>query len=634
MFDFTHRHRKLIQVVLFLIFLPFAFFGVDSYFRGRESSQAVATVGGQEISQQEFARALQERQRALQSMLQGRVDPSLLDNPALRRDALEGLIQQRLLLDTALRSGMMVGDHRLRTAISELPVFQGEGGKFSIERYRQYLKSEGQTEASFEARLRQQMLLQQLSEAYVDSAFVPRTVAERVIRLAEQQREVSQAVLRPEQFASSIKVDAAAAKKYYDANRSEFELPEKIRLEYVLLSLEDLAAKVKVEPAEVAKYYESRRAQFEKSETKARHILIAVDAGAKPDAKAKALALAEDLYGRLGKDPKEFPELAKKYSQDPGSAANGGDLGFITRGSMRDVPEFETALFGLKQGEISRPVETKLGFHIIQAAEVRGVRGKSLDEVRGEIEVELKKQLAARRFAELADKFNNTVYEQSESLKPAAELVGTELRRSDWVTRSGAADALLNNPRLLQAVFADDVLKDKRNSEAIELESGKLVSARLLEHQPASQQTFEQVSAAIEKKLAGREAARRAAEQGREKLALLRQGKEAGLAWSKPQLVSRSDAKDIAASVLRQAFKTPTLKLPAYDGVEEADGTYVILRVTQVTDPKELAADRREAYTEALRRTRGQEEFNALVASARQKAGVTISAELLEKKDR
>ncbi|MCC7484220.1 MAG: SurA N-terminal domain-containing protein [Burkholderiales bacterium] len=632
MFDFTQRNRRVIQIVLFLIFLPFVFFGVDSYFQGFDRGQSVAKVGRHEISQQEFAKALQDRQRAMQRMLKGAVDPALLDNPELRQATLESLIQRRLLLERALGSGMQVSDRELHAVIGEVPLFRDESGKFSLERYRQFLKSEGETEVGFEARMRQDLLLQQLGEAYGASAIVPRSVGERVMRLAEQQREVSEFTFRPERYVSAVTLDAGAARKYYDANRAEFEIPEQVRLEYVVLTLEDQMRQVRVDPAEVARYYESRRAQFEQAESRARHILIAVDPAADEATKNKARATAEEVYAQLKKNPAAFPDLARKYSQDPGSAEKGGDLGFITRGTLPEVPEFEAALFKLKEGEISPPVATRLGFHVIQATEVRGARGRSLDELRGQIETELRKQGAAKAFAELAEKLNNTVYEQSESLKPAAELLKTTIHTSDWVRRSGATEPLLNNPRLLQAVFSEDVLRNRRNSEVVEVAPGTLVAARVLEHRPAALQPFETVSVALAKKLTLRAAARLAAEEGKAKLAALRRGEDAGVKWGAAHLISRSDVKGLPEPVARQAFRVDAARLPGYAGVERAQDGYTLVRVTRVVDAADIAADRRAAFAEALGRARGQEEMSAYVASLRQNAGITIRAELLEKK--
>ncbi len=633
MFEFIQRHKKGIQIIfLILIVPPFAFFGVESYFQQGEEGRAVAKVGDYSISQQEFSRALQDRQRALQRMAKGRVDPAMLDNPELRFATLESLIQRRLLLDRALRAGMTVSDQQLQKVISELPVFHDEAGKFSNALYEQFLKSEGQTPITFESRLRQDLILQQLTYGDAESTFVPRTVAERLVKLAEQKREVSQFTITPERFAAQVKLEPDAAKKHYEANRSEFEIPEQVRLEYVVLSLESLMPQVKVDPAEVEKYYAANRAQFEKRESQARHILIAVDGSTDPEAKQKARAQADDIYRQLKQKPQAFPELAKQHSQDPGSAAKGGDLGFVTRGYMKDVPEFEEALFKLKEGEISPPVETKLGFHIIQATEVRGARGKTLEEMRGQIEAELKKQVAARTFAELAEKFNNTAYEQSDSLKPAAELVKTAPRQSGWVTRTRAEEPLLNNPKLLQAVFSEDVLKNKRNTEVIEAGSSTLVAARVIEHKPPAIQPFAEVQSAIEKKLVMREATRLAAEEGKAMLERLKSGKDANTAWSEPQLISRSEHKGLPETVVRQAFRVDASKPPAYAGVENPQGGYALVKVTRLLDAQEIAPEQRQAFTESLRRILGQEELTAYVASLKQKAGVTINKEQLERK--
>jgi peptidyl-prolyl cis-trans isomerase D len=632
MFDFTQRHKRLIQIVLAIIFLPFAFFGVDSYFRHSEGSQGVATVGGHTITQAEFSKALQERQRALQRSLRGQVDPAMLDTAEIRTLTLEALVQRRVLLDRALRSGMAVSDAQLKKVINELPPFQDQGA-FSYDRYQQFLKAEGETPTSFEAKLRQDLILQQMSEGYADTSFVPRTVTERLTRLAEQQREVAQLVIAPEHFVAQVKLEPDAAQKYYEANRGEFEVPEQIRLEYVVLSIESLMQQVQVDSREVEKFYATNRAQFEKPESRARHILIAVDPAAGAEAKQKARATAEDLYKQLQKKPASFPDLAKQHSQDPGSAANGGDLGFLGRGAMKEAPQFEDALFALKEGEISKPVETRFGFHIIQATEVKGA-GKPLEEVRGLVEAELKRQTAARMFAEVAEKFNNTVYEQSESLKPAAELAKVATRQSGWVMRTQAADPVLNNPRLLQAVFSEDVLKNKRNTEAIEVSPGTLVAARVSEHKPAAVQPFAEVKAAIEKKLTLREAGRLAAQDGKAKLDLLKQGKEAPGAWSAPQVVTRSEYKPFTESVARQAFRVDAGKLPGYAGVEGSQGGgYTVVRVTRVVEGKGSAEIRQE-FGEAMRRLLGQEELGGYVASLKQKAGVKVSKDLLEKKEK
>ncbi len=631
MFDLVHNNKRLFQIILAIVLLPFAFFGIESYVNNSDSAQGLATVGDYRISQREFNDALRERQEAIQRMLNGRADAALLDNPELRFSVLEGLIQQRLLLNQAVHAGMVVSDQQLQSVIGELPLFQNEG-RFSFERYQQFLKSQGMTPAMFESRLRYDLILQQADDAYSDSVFVPRTVAERLLRLSEQQREVSQYTVTPEKFLAQVKLEADAAKKYYDGHPEEFRIPEQARVEYVALSADSLSSRVQVDPAEVEKYYEGHRAQYEVKETRqASHILISVDSGAGAEAKQKARARAEEIFGELKRDPEKFAELARKYSQDPGSAANGGDLGFFSRGSM--VKPFDDAAFRMKVGEISMPVESQYGYHIIRLTAIKPGQVKSLGEVRGQIEAELRKQLASRKFAETAENFNNIVFEQSESLKPAADLAKTGIQKSGWITREHADDARLSNPKLLQAIFSEDVLRNKRNTEAVEVAPGVLVAARVDEYKPASVQPFGEVSAAIAKKLALQQAGQLAVQDGRDKLEKLKQGKDVQVTWSAPQLMTRNDAKGMSEPVLRQVFKADAGKLPAYTGADDPRGGFALIRISRVVEPGKPAADKQKALTEGLQLAVAQEEMSAYVASLRQKVNVKIGKELLEKKN-
>jgi peptidyl-prolyl cis-trans isomerase D len=634
MFDFVAKNKRLIQIILVILFLPFAFFGIDAYFRGGGVGEAVARVGDYRITQEEFARALRERQDELRRLAQGRIDPALLDSREVRVATLENLIRQRLLIEGALRAGVTVNDDRLQELIGKQQLFQDEAGKFSMERYQQFLRAEGRTAAGFEAQVRQDILLGQFANGYADTSFAPRSVVERLARIAGEQRELSQYVVAPEKFLGQVKLAADAAKQYYDANPGEFRIPERVRVEYLVLSVDALQLQARPDPAEVRKFYDANRRQFGVPESRqAAHIFVSADAAMGADARQKARARAEALYQELKKAPGKFAELAKTRSEDPGSAGNGGDLGYIDRGSMKDVPEFEAALYKLKPGEISAPVESSLGYHIIRLTAVRPAQVKSFEEARSQIEQDLRKQLAAKRFAELADNFNNTAYEQSDSLKPAAELIGATPLVSDWMTRARAADPLLNNPRLLGAVFSDEVLLNKRNTEAIEVAPGTLVAARVAEHQPESTRPFDAVRAALEKRLALRAAARLAVEEGRRLLGELNQGKSVAIAWSKPQLAARGEFKDVTEPVVRLAFRLDASKLPAYTAVENPQLPYTLVRVTRVQEASDLPPERIEEFSGALRRLLAQEAIAAHLAGLKQRIGVQINAEALERRD-
>ncbi len=630
MFDFVHKNKKLMQLMLAIIVLPFAFFGIDSYFQKGNSGDVVATVGDYKVSQAEFAMALRERQEMLQRMSGGRVDPAMLDSTELRFSVIDNLVQQRLLMDRALHAGLVITDRQVQDIVGNVEAFR-ENGKFSYARYEELLKGQGMTPVIFEQRMRQDLLVDHVTHGYIASAFVSRAEAAMLQRISDQQREISHFALSAERYVPQVKLEADAAKKYYDGHQDEFRVPEQVRIEFVTLSADGLIAQMQPAAAEVRKAYDENVKRFEVKEARqASHILITPDAGGGADAKKKAKAKADELYAQLKKNPKDFAELAKKYSQDPGSATKGGDLGFFERGAM--VKPFDDAVFAMKVGEISAPVESEFGYHIIRLTAVRGGKGKTFEEARPEIETELKKQMAGRKFAELAEAFSNTLFEQSDSLKAAADLIKAVPQKSGWMVRNGGDNTTLGNQKLLQAVFSEDVLKNKRNTEAIEVAPGVLLGGRIIEHKPATIQPFDQISGALVKKLTLQQASQLAAQDGRAKLEALKQGKATEVAWSAPLLAGRGDPKGIPVEVLRQAFKADVSKLPAYAGTEAPGGGYTLVRISKVQEATESAKDKQNTIAQTLRQVAGQAELAAYLASLKQKSEVNIRKDQIEKK--
>ena len=629
MFDFITRHKRAVQILLFLFLVPpFVFFGVDRM-QSPGGAETVAAVGDYRITQNEFNRALRERQEALQRATQGRVNAELLNSPELRLNVLETLIRQRTLLDHATKTGIVVTDQQLQEVIAQVPAFQ-QDGKFSLQRYEQALRAQGMTPATFENQVRRDVLLQMLDHAVGGTGLAPRVVAAQLARLSEQQREVSFHTVKPEEFAAQVKLEADAAKKYYDTHPDEFRLPEQARVEFVALTIDAFLADVPLDPTEVEKYYEANRSRYESEEQRqAAHILIAADSS---DTQAKqARARAEGIYQQLKQQPERFAELAKQHSQDPNSAAKGGDLGYFGRGVTPKA--FEDVVFRLKVGETSPVVESVDGFHIIRLTAVRAAQKRTLEDVRKEIEIELKRSRAGKKFSEVAENFNNTVFEQSDTLKPAAELARTPVRQSGWITRDGVVPPELKHPKLLQSIFSEEVVRNKRNTDAVEVVPGMLVAARVIEHKPAALRAFDEVKEATVKKLTAQMASQLAAQSGREQLEQLRQGKQPNIAWSAPQLVKRTDSKALGEAALARAFRVEATKLPAYAGLEDGHGGYTLIRVTRVVDIDKAAPEQEKAYAEGLREVLGQEELLAFVASLKQKAGIKIYKEALDKKD-
>lgn len=630
MFGLVEKHRKKVMIGIFVIVIPpFAFFGIDSYFQGTSGGDSVATVGDYRISQAEFAQALNERQDMLRNMSGGRLDPALLDSQELRLSVIDNLVQQQLLVQRAVRTGLAVSDRQIQDIVANVDAFK-QDGKFSYDRYEQLLLAQSMTPLIFEQRVRQDILVDHVTYPYSGSSFVSRAEAALLLRISEQQREVSHFMFSADRFLPQVKLEPDAAKKYYDSHQDEFRVPEQVRIEFVTLSADALMGQIKPGADELRKAYDENAKRFVVRESRqASHILISPE-GSGPEAMKKAKARADELHAQLKKNPGNFAALAKQHSKDTGSAANGGDLGFFERGSM--VKPFDDAVFAMKAGEISAPVESEYGWHIIRLVMVRGGKGKSFEEARPEIEAELKKQQAARKFAELAEAFSNTLFEQSDSLKPAAELIKAQPQTSGWINRTGADNAMLGNQKLLQAVFSEDVLQNKRNTEAIEVAPGVLVGARVAEHKPAAVQPFDQVSAALVKKLTLQQAGQLAAQEGRARLEALRQGKDAQLAWSTPQLVGRSDPKGVPGEVLRQAFKADTGKLPSYSGTEMPGGGYALVRVSKVQEVAEGAKDKQNAIAQTLRQVAAQAELAAYLGSLKKKTETKVRPEAIERK--
>jgi peptidyl-prolyl cis-trans isomerase D len=629
MFDIVRNNKKVIQIVLAIIILPFAFFGVDSLFTGGGSARDVAKVGDSRISLPEFQEALREQQDRLRPALGGQ-NPAMLESPQLKRAVLDNLVQRRLLLAYAQKSGMAVSDDQLVRLIVSVPSLQ-ENGQFSPERYDALIASRNMSKAQFEHNLRQDLVAQQALMAVGDASVAATTGAGHWLAAQMESREISEATLRPEQYQGAVKVGAEAVKAYYDANQDKFRLPEMLRAEYLLLSRDRLVEQATVSDEEIKSWYQARSDRYKQPEERsASHVLIRLDKGAAADQVKAAEAKAAEILAQAKKSPGDFAKLAKQHSQDPGSADKGGDLGWFGRGMM--VKPFEDAVFALKEGQISDVVRSDFGLHIIKLAGIRAERSRPLDEARGEIVAELKAQHAAKKYAETAESFSNTVYEQPDSLAPAAEKYQLTVQQSDWLAKDGGARGPLGNAKLLAALFSEDAIKNKRNTEAVEVAPNVLVSARVLEHKPASLQPLETVAPTIEKLLAHQEAVKLATQAGEARLAALAKGEKTDIAWGTPRTVMRSHAPNLSPEATRAVFRADTAKLPAYVGATGTGGAYVLYRISQV---KPFAAGTGEQPQAAALRTQyarlvAEEEMFAWVNSLKQRFPIEINKALLE----
>ncbi|WP_172198697.1 SurA N-terminal domain-containing protein [Niveibacterium sp. COAC-50] len=632
MFDAVRNNKRIVQVLLALIAITFAFFGIESYLQNIGRDDFVAKVGRSKVTQQELDQALREEQDRLRSQMGEAFDPAMLQRPELKRSVVEGLVNQRLLHLQLDANAMRAAPDALRQAIAGIPAFQ-ENGKFSPKRYEQMLAARGYSVDRFESGLAQDLAQQQLIGGLARSAIVPAATIDRWLELQDESREVSMWSLSAATYVPQVKLADGAAKKEYEANRSRFETPEQIKVEYVLLSQDELAAQATVSDDEIRKQYDANKDRYSApEERRARHILIeaAKDAGASKRAAAKEKA--EALLKQLQQKPDSFAALAKANSQDPGSAANGGDLGFFGRGAM--VKPFEDAAYSLKPGQLSGVVETDYGYHIIRLEEVRGGGTKSFDQAKAEIAQELKRAAAAKRYAEIADSFGNTVYEQPDSLKPAADKYKLALHQSDWIIKGSKGPAPFDNEKVMAALFAADALKNRRNTEAIDLGNNTLVSLRVVEHKPAAVRPFEEVRAAIEQKLTTEEAIKLAAKDGEAQIAKLSKGEAVDAKWGPSGAVSRGKPGPLPLEALKAVFRTPVDKLPAYVGVAVPNQGFAVFRISQVTKPQLAANDpRRTALAGQYGRLLAEEDLRAYVQALKDRYSVKFSAKAFEAKD-
>jgi peptidyl-prolyl cis-trans isomerase D len=630
MLDVIRSNKKVAQIILALIILPFAFWGVESYIRDSGRGVDVATVGGGAISQQEFQQALREQQERLRPML-GNANPALLDSPELRRAVLDTLVNQRLLTINAREAKLSVSDAQLAEFIAGVPQLQ-VNGRFSKERYEAVVASQGMSKEMFEARLRQDLAMQQAMAAIADAPVPGRVAAERWLAAQLEEREISEVLLRPEQYQAQVKLAPDAIKGYYDANKKQFETPEQVKVEFVVLNQDKLAEQVTVNDEDVKKAYQAQADRLKQPETRrASHILITAAKGA-PEGEAKAKA--EALLAQLKKSPGDFEKLAKENSQDPGSAAKGGDLDWFGRGMM--VKPFEDAVFALKENQVSELVRSDFGFHIIKLTGIRAERARPYEEVKGEIAAELKRQAAAKKYAEIAESFTNTVYEQPDSLKPAIEKYQLTPRQSDWIVKGGAAVPPFTNAKLMAAIFSDDALKNKRNTEAVEVAANTLVSARVIEHKPAQQPALEAVQPTIEKILGRQEAAKLAAKDGAAKLALLQKGESAGINWGTSRGISRAHAPQVAPDAVAAVFAADAAKTPAYAGTQVPGGAYALYRIGAV---KKFAGGAQEppaarALRQKYAQTVTEQDLMAWMEALKARHTVTINKAVFEAKEK
>jgi peptidyl-prolyl cis-trans isomerase D len=428
-------------------------------------------------------------------------------------------------------------------------------------------------------------------------------------------------------FLPQVKVTDDMVKAFYDKNAALFQIPEQVKAEYIVLDSAAVESQVAVTDAEVAQFYNTNQKRFTTPEQRtASHILITKAQGAKPAEEAAAKAKAEAVLAEVRKNPADFAAIAKAQSQDPGSAEQGGDLGAVERGSL--VKPVEDAIYSLKEGEVSGIVPSEFGFHIIKVTSVKPAAQKSLDAAKEEIAAELKKSKLSKKYSELAEQFNDIVYEQSESLKPAADKLGLKIQTVDGLTRKpnpALGTEPYNNEKFLGALYSTDSIKNKRNTEAVEVAPAVLIAGRVVEFKPAAKRPLAEVEAAIRQRVTQEEAMRLARQAGEQKLAAAKASGDA-TGFGAPTILSRTKQPTINVAGAQAAFKADVTKLPAYVGVELPGTGYAVYRIGKVSQPAQPDTVRRGQEAEQISGLVGQGELYNFVEAIKAKSKAKVNA--------
>ena len=587
MFDFVRKHTKIMMFVMFLLIIPsFVLFGIDGYNRMSEKGDAVARVGGHDITQGEWDAAHKAEADRLRASMPN-LDAKLLDSPEARYATLERLVRERVLAQAADKSRLTTSDGRLARSLNEDPSIASlrlPGGKLDMERYRQLAASQGLTPEGFEARVRRDISLRQVETGVSDSGFAAAAVADVALNAFFERREVQIANFPSAEFAAKVSPTEAELESFYKANQTMFQSPEQASVEYIVLDLESVKKGISIGETDLKSYYEQNAARLSGAEERrASHILINAAKDAPAAAREKAKVQAQELLAQMRKAPDSFADVAKKNSQDPGSAPKGGDLDYFARGAM--VKPFEDAVFAMKKGDISDLVESDFGYHIIKLTDVKAPKQRSFEELRAGLESDLKTQQAQRKFAETAEAFTNGVYEQSDSLKPVADKLKLDIKLVSQVTRKAApgATGALANAKFLAALFGPDSIEKKRNTEAIETAPSQLTAGRLAQYTPARTLPFAEVRASVRDRVVAARAAELASQEGATKLAAWRAA-PASAQLPSAVVVSRDQAQSAAPQIVNAVLRADLSTLPAFVGISLGAQGYAVARINKIVE--------------------------------------------------
>ncbi len=620
----SYAQTKAAQVILALVLIPFALFGIDSYLNQAGNNLSIAKVDGYKIALPEYNRAIENVRNRMMS--EGKkVDPAMFDSFEFKESVVDGLITKQLINNDIKKSQFKITDQQLSQYIIGMPDFQKDG-KFSQELYDKVLQNNQLNPKKFEESIRNDLLIQQVRDGLQKLTFIPPNNLTETLKATSQQREVTVAEFKTKEYMAKANISEKDMQAFYDQNKSKFLASEQVKAEFVVFSLTSILPSITVSEDEVKAFYKTNADKYQNQQQReASHILIAASKNAAPAEKAKAKAKAEDVLGQIKKNPKQFEELATKYSQDPESAKKGGDLGAFGRGMM--VKPFDDAVFSMKVNEISGIVESDFGYHIIKLTKVIG-EGGGFDAIKPQIKAELIYQKAQDKYAALAEDFSNKVYEQSSSLDVVSKKFNLPIQKTDWISRN-ESDKFFKNEALMNALYSKESIKDRRNTEAIEVTPNNLISARVVDYKAQSTKPFAEVKKSIEDYLKFEAAKKLVATEGEAALKSVADASRK-IDWQATVLVDRKNTKGLSQAVTNHAYKMPTDKLPSYSGFVDGNNGYVIVKVSKVAFPNDDNEENKKefasSYTEAL----SSEYLSAYLKGLKAKSSVSVNQKFFE----
>jgi peptidyl-prolyl cis-trans isomerase D len=630
MFDSIRNNSKILMGLLFLLVIPsFVLVGIEGYSQFEDKGAVVARINGNKITQSEWDAAHQQEVDRIRASVPN-IDPKMLDSAEARYATLDKLVNDRLIALASEKQLLVTSDQRLARYLQQDPSIaglRGADGKLDMDRYRQLAASQGMTPEMLETRVRRDLSNQQVLAGLQASAFATQSQTDAALNAYLQRRNVQVKRWSAADFAAKVVTTDAELETYYKENSERFRSVENADLEFLVLDLPSLQARIELPEQDIKTYYEQNLQRLSGQEQRrASHILINAAKDLPEADKQKARTKAEELLVAVRKAPKSFADVARKNSDDTGSAQNGGDLDFFSRGAM--VKPFEDAAFALKKGDISDIVTSDFGFHIIVLTDVTLPPVPSFESMRPQLEADLRKQQAQRQFAELAETFSNSVYEQSDSLAPVAERLKLTVQKAQALSRSPApgAPGVLSNPKLLQAIFSEDAVSKRRNTPAVEVAPNTLVSARIVTHRPATVRPFEEVKGPARQGLIQAKAAELAKAEGLARLAEWKTD-PAQAALGESLTVSRDQAPALPPAVLDAALRADPAKLPALVGVDLGVQGYAVVLVNKIVPRSEASAQQTEQNRTQFARLWSQAESQAYLASLKSKFKVEMVAQ-------